>query len=164
MYCTNCGVAVDENAIFCTRCGKRLKNEPAVTAAEQPAPENAAETAPVVAEQVTPPAAEKTAEPVVTVAEQAAAEAAAAKIPAFIPPTPAVDSSASTAAETEQAAPACTSFVPADAQPPVMPFVPEKQAAEKVYFGKGALVFCLVVIGLLAISTGVFAGLYASLL
>lgn len=156
MYCTNCGVAVDENAIFCTRCGKRLKNEPAVTAAEQPAP--------VVTEQVTPPAAEKTAEPVVTVAEQAAADAAAAKIPAFIPPTPAVEPSASTAAEAEQTAPACTSFVPADAQPPVMPFVPEKQAAEKVYFGKGALVFCLVVIGLLAISTGVFAGLYASLL
>lgn len=33
---------------------------------------------------------------------------------------------------------------------------------EKTYFGKGALVFCLVVIGLLAISTGVFAGLYFS--
>lgn len=43
----------------------------------------------------------------------------------------------------------------------------EKQPAasemsEKTYFGKGALVFCLVVIGLLAISTGVFAGLYLS--
>lgn len=43
---------------------------------------------------------------------------------------------------------------------PMMPAVPEKQQPEKVYFGKGALTFCLVVIALLAISTGVFAGLY----
>lgn len=39
-----------------------------------------------------------------------------------------------------------------------------QDAEEKVYFGKGALAFCLVVIGLLAISTGVFAGLYFSLI
>lgn len=34
----------------------------------------------------------------------------------------------------------------------------------KTDFGKGALAFCLVIIGLLAISTGVFAGLYFSLI
>ena len=39
--------------------------------------------------------------------------------------------------------------------------LPEKP---KTFFGTGALVFCLVVIGLLSISTGVFAGLFFSLL
>ena len=51
--------------------------------------------------------------------------------------------------------------------PPVMPEIryneplPEKP---KTFFGTGALVFCLAVIGLLSISTGVFAGLFFSLL
>lgn len=51
--------------------------------------------------------------------------------------------------------------------PPVMPEIryteplPEKP---KTFFGTGALVFCLVIIGLLSISTGMFAGLYFSLL
>ena len=46
--------------------------------------------------------------------------------------------------------------------PRLQPVVPEAPQKEKVYFGKGALAFCLVVIALLAISTGVFAGLYFS--
>ncbi len=45
---------------------------------------------------------------------------------------------------------------------PAIPVVPEPVKKEKTYFGTGALVFCLVVIGLLAISTGIFAGLYFS--
>lgn len=65
--------------------------------------------------------------------------------------------------------------VPEEAQPsisgiyektePVQPVVPPvvNETAGKVDFGKGALAFCLVVIGILAISTGVFAGLYFSL-
>ena len=44
--------------------------------------------------------------------------------------------------------------------PTVMP----DNANAKVDFGKGALAFCLVIIGLLAISTGVFAGLYFSMI
>ncbi len=35
---------------------------------------------------------------------------------------------------------------------------------EKLFFGTGALVFCLVLIAALSISTGVFAGLYFSLI
>lgn len=46
--------------------------------------------------------------------------------------------------------------------PPVVSV--EKHEKVKTDFGKGALAFCLVIIGLLAISTGVFAGLYFSLL
>ena len=49
-------------------------------------------------------------------------------------------------------------------QPQIQPVVPDAPQKEKVYFGKGALAFCLVVIGLLAISTGVFAGLYFSVI
>lgn len=96
------------------------------------------------------------AEPVVTVAEQEASAASA--------------ETTETPAETAQpvnssAVPAEEPVVPPVAPPPVysapvMPFVPEKQEPEKVYFGKGALALCLVVIALLAISTGVFAGLY----
>lgn len=43
------------------------------------------------------------------------------------------------------------------------PVVPQlRQRGEKLYFGKGALIFCLAAIGMLAVSTGVFAGLYFS--
>lgn len=50
--------------------------------------------------------------------------------------------------------------------PPVQPIVPPvaNVQSEKVDFGKGALAFCLVVIGILAITTGVFAGLYFSVI
>ena len=37
-----------------------------------------------------------------------------------------------------------------------------KKGREKEYFGGGALALCLVVIGILAVSTGVFASLYFS--
>lgn len=40
---------------------------------------------------------------------------------------------------------------------------PAAPVKEKEYFGKGALALCLIVIGLLAASTGVFACLYFSL-
>ena len=124
MYCINCGATVDEDSVFCTNCGKRIKAEPVVTVAEEEAQAAAAPvTAAVPAE-----------EPVVSQPE--------------ISPAPAYSASY-TAGWSEQ---------------PVMPVVPEKAEPEKVFFGKGALAFCLVVIGLLAISTGVFAGLYFSLL
>jgi hypothetical protein len=35
---------------------------------------------------------------------------------------------------------------------------------EKVYFGKGALIFCLTMIGLLSVTCGIFAGLYFSVI
>ncbi len=47
--------------------------------------------------------------------------------------------------------------------PPVVPPVGNPHN-EKVDFGKGALAFCLVVIGILAITTGIFAGLYFSVI
>ena len=133
MYCINCGATVDDESIFCTNCGKRIKADPVVTVAEQEA-QTAAE-APV--QPAMPENDSAVSQNVPVQPEQPAAE-----IPA----------------------PACTSYTPVHSQPSVMPYVPEKPQTEKVYFGKGALAFCLVIIGLLAISTGVFAGLYFSLI
>ena len=95
------------------------------------------------------------AEPVVTVAEQEAQSAPAATtetataepVQGYTPPA------------AEPVIPPIP-VVPVYNESPAMPVIPEKQQPEKVYFGKGALAFCLVVIALLAISTGVFAGLY----
>ena len=44
------------------------------------------------------------------------------------------------------------------------PAVSAEPVKEKEYFGKGALALCLVVIGILAASTGIFACLYFSLI
>ncbi len=48
-------------------------------------------------------------------------------------------------------------------QTPIVPPVPMNDMNQKVDFGKGGLAFCLVIIGILAITTGIFAGLYFSL-
>lgn len=90
------------------------------------------------------------AQPPVTMAEQTAAEEA-------VKPEETV-TAAETINETEQ--PVGFNNGIYEKAEPVQPFVPAP--VEKTYFGKGALAFCLVIIGLLAISTGVFAGLYFS--
>lgn len=56
-------------------------------------------------------------------------------------------------AETKSAPPMSGTVLP----PPAAASEPVR---EKTFFGIGALVFCLVIIGALSISTGVFAGLY----
>ena len=63
------------------------------------------------------------------------------------------------AADTHTASPAYTA-----AEMPAVPAKPDKPAKEKEFFGAGAFALCLVVIALLAGSTGVFAGLYFSLI
>ncbi len=108
------------------------------------------------------------ADPVVTVAEQEAQTAMETPVQPAVPENEPVQPEAPAFTPEQPAAeiptPSCASYTPVYNQPPVMPYVPEKPQAEKVFFGKGALAFCLVIIGLLAISTGVFAGLYFSLL
>lgn len=103
------------------------------------------------------------ADPVVTVEEQEAAQTAEA-VTAAEAPVEAVQTEPVQPVNS-YAPPVSEPVIPPIAPPPVygapmMPVIPEKQQPEKVYFGKGALAFCLVVIALLAISTGVFAGLY----
>ena len=51
-----------------------------------------------------------------------------------------------------------------DDRPPFPQPAPVKEKKPKEFFGKGAFVLCLVVIALLAASTGIFAGLYFSLI
>lgn len=94
--------------------------------------------------------------PAVTEAEQAA-EAMTQESISVQEPAPAYE--APHAEQTNVGAYENTTYVP-----PVMPEVNNyMNEPEKTYFGKGALAFCLVIIGLLSISTGIFAGLYFSL-
>lgn len=94
-------------------------------------------------------------EPVVTIEEQEVQ--AAAEIPAEEPASEPVQPVSSYVPPVAEPVPAWNEAV-------IQPVIPEKEQPEKLYFGKGALAFCLVVIGLLAISTGVFAGLYFSVI
>ena len=148
MYCNNCGKIAEEGSVFCTGCGKKLEAAPVVTEAEQAAAENAVNTAMEIKEKAQEIAAEAsgiTEEPAVVQA-QAEASPADSFNRSFSSYTPPANSGIYTKTE------------------PAVPFVPNvnNNAKEKVDFGKGALAFCLVIIGLLAISTGVFAGLYFS--
>lgn len=145
MYCRKCGVRLAEGISFCTNCGERIAPlavtvEEQKLQAEQSAPVSAApentETAQTVekTEISEPDEAAKTAE--------APAQNEIPQIPAYTAP---VDQQAQTTI-----------------LPPVITV--EKREKVKTDFGKGALAFCLVIIGLLAVSTGVFAGLFFSLL
>lgn len=100
MICNNCGKIVEDNAVFCTNCGRKLA-----------APITPTEEINTADNSYTAPTFQNTSDNNGGIYEKQSVAA------------------------------------------------PEQ---EKTYFGKGALVFCLVVIGLLAISTGVFAGLYFS--
>ncbi|MGN0597112.1 MAG: zinc-ribbon domain-containing protein [Ruminiclostridium sp.] len=128
MYCGNCGFPLSDDAIFCTRCGTRLRPSAPVQPVNEP-------IAPV--EQA--PVAEQTAAveqaPVNEQPEPVLKQTNANEQP-FAP-----EQQTMTAEQTEQ------------------PAAPEKQP-EKEFFGKGAFAFCLVVIAILAIACGIFAGLY----
>lgn len=111
MYCNNCGKNVENGSVFCTGCGRRLNEIPAVPQTETNIPTQIPETQAPFTAPVTEP------------------------------------TNSGIYEKTQPLTPEAT-----------------EPLKEKTYFGKGALAFCLVVIGLLAISTGVFAGLYFSLL
>lgn len=143
MFCGNCGFPLADDAIFCTRCGTRLRAAaPAQPFNEVKVPVGEAKPT----EQETPVVQETPFEQSAPV-EQAPAEQPAEEVSAE-QPTPA-----------EQAAPTSSSEQPAEITPE-QPAVPEKKPAEKEFFGKGAFIFCLVIIALLSIACGIFAGLY----
>lgn len=155
MFCGNCGFPLADDAIFCTRCGTRLRaaapaqpfNEVKAPAEEaKPTEQETPFKQETPFEQVTP-AEQKTPFEQPSPVEQAPAEQPAKEAPAE-QPTPA-----------EQAAPTSSSEQPAEIAPE-QPAVPEKKPAEKEFFGKGAFIFCLVIIALLSIACGIFAGLY----
>lgn len=141
MFCKNCGKNAEENALFCTGCGARLcgPDKAVIAAAVTEVIEKPVQ--PVEIQQPQP--------------EQQPQQAQQPQTEQQVLPEEKV--------QPKQQAQTFAGTNP----PPVMPEIryteplPEKP---KTFFGTGALVFCLVIIGLLSISTGMFAGLYFSLL
>lgn len=167
IFCKNCGARLEDSVTFCTQCGVRVTKPasvPAETALSEAtlAPETSAvpETGAVPETSVAPEtgavpgteavpgtgaAAEE--EPRVSTENRVPEESRVSEEPRF----PAREFT-----ETHSAPPMSGTFLP----PPTAGA--EKPAKEKTFFGIGALIFCLIVIGALSIATGVFAGLYFS--
>lgn len=139
MFCKNCGAQLEDSVTFCTQCGVRLsKPAPAPVPEVPPMPEVPPAPEPVPVTEAAPIAEEipvPEAEPV--------SEAASVPVREFV--------------ESHSAPPMSETVLP-----PPIGFAAGKPVKEKTYFGVGALVFCLIVIGALSIATGVFAGLYFS--
>lgn len=187
MYCRKCGARIADGTSFCTSCGERVAPL-AVTQdfRTQPSAQSAPNTAGVQVSQPVRNADEKKApeaaefagttngtninEPTVM---NGTTEAAKMSGTSETPETSAAAKAAGPVEPAEAAkpigvppAPVYTAPVGQKAESTILPpviAVPEKEKT-KTDFGKGALAFCLVIIGLLAVSTGVFAGLYFSLL
>lgn len=139
IFCKNCGAQLEDSVTFCTQCGVRLSKPAPV-----PAPEAAPVSEPAFTTEAAPIAeASPVSEPVSAAEEIPVPEAEPASVREFV--------------ETHSAPPMSETVLP----PPVG-FAAEKPVKEKTFFGVGALVFCLVIIGALSIATGVFAGLYFS--
>lgn len=135
MYCRKCGTQIAGGMSFCTNCGERVAPL-AVTIEEQTA--QTPVILPEVPKEQPVPEIQPSEKETPTPNQQTAPEQ---NIPTF-PVQPNIEES---------------TILP--------PIIPANNAEKtKTDFGKGALAFCLVIIGLLAISTGVFAGLYFSLL
>lgn len=142
MYCRKCGARIADGTSFCTSCGERVA--PLAVTIEEQKPQT---------EQPSPmPEMSETAQ---VVEKTEAAETMEAP----------VQKENENPSEPPKSF-AYTAPIGQQAQSTILPPVVGVENPEKVKtdFGKGALAFCLVIIGLLAISTGVFAGLYFSLL
>lgn len=133
MFCKNCGAQLEDSVTFCTQCGVRLSKP-----APAPVPE-----APPMPEEAPAPETVSAAEEIPVSEAEPVSEAASAPVREFV--------------ESHSAPPMSETVLP----PPVG-FAAGKPVKEKTFFGVGALVFCLIVIGALSIATGVFAGLYFS--
>lgn len=148
MFCKNCGAQLEDSVTFCTQCGVRL-SKPAPAPEAVPMPEAPPVSEPVLVTEAAPIAEEAPAPETVSAAEipvpeaEPVSEAASAPVREFV--------------ESHSAPPMSETVLP----PPVG-FAAGKPVKEKTFFGVGALVFCLIIIGVLSIATGVFAGLYFS--
>lgn len=134
IFCKNCGAQLEDSVTFCTQCGIRLTKPAVPTAVSEPKP-------------VSEP--EKISDP--------EAEAVSAPEEGSVPETK--PSFAGDFVESHSAPPMSETVLP----PPVG-FAAGDPVKEKTFFGVGALVFCLVIIGALSVATGVFAGLYFSVI
>ena len=192
MICKNCGNTTDDSVLFCPYCGKKIeeiidfeKKSAAVndvfstsgpSAAPAPAfsdePRQDITAAPTVpqAAPVSPAPPTNAAPPVTPVpAFSRAPGQDAAPVPP-VTPVPAFDSAQTQNVRSAAAIPGAASMQsapPLKPAAPVQPLPPQAKPArgkKKEFFGAGAFALCLVIIGLLSASTGVFAYLYFSLL
>lgn len=168
MFCSNCGNQVIEGSQFCPKCGNKIntelvadeKKEEEITEVE----ENVWEVTNVIPENIAP-------DNIPPVTAEADESSAAVQPKPEQPPKP-VDyiPQAPVPHPTEyirEPKPVEPSSVPEiraphpTVQKMVPPTVPQpKQSAEKQFFGMGAFIFCVVIIILLSVVSGVFAGLY----
>lgn len=157
MYCRKCGARIAEGTSFCTACGERVAP---LTVSQQGAFNAAAVPGDPVVQASQPVQNTVTGETADTAGAAGMAGAETTNV------TNAAEAESRGPAEAARPMPAYTAPPVHQAQTPILPpviAVPEKEKV-KTDFGKGALAFCLVIIGILAVSTGVFAGLYFSLL
>lgn len=137
MFCNNCKNELEPNSAFCSYCGAKVS-----------APE--ALEAPVTPEIQTPVVPE--------IKDDVATEIKAPVQEALTAPE--------VQAPVREAMPLPVPPVNIAPPPPPIPYKEKKAKPEKekTYFGKGALIACLVVIGILSCSTTVFATLFFTLL
>lgn len=166
MFCKNCGARLDDSTVFCTQCGIRLVKSP-VPPAQGGSGESAEDVKAPIAEEISASAAEavtEAAEPSENIPVMGTIPTSGVGGDPNAPRGAEAPANAETApnagtiprAQTPSGAgafPNTANYGLPPAPPPVK---------EKTFFGVGALVFCLIIIGVLSIATGVFAGLYFS--
>lgn len=137
MLCNNCKNELEPNSAFCSFCGAKVN---APEAAEAPVTPEIQASAP---ETVEPPVA-----------------------PEIQPPTQGAPVIPQPQAPVREAMPLPVPPVNIAPPPPPVPYKEKKAKPEKepTFFGKGALIACLIVIGILSCSTTVFATLFFTLL
>lgn len=193
MICRNCGNTTDDGILFCPYCGKKIEEiidlekksaavndvfaaqqtsgsdaeltGAAVSAFTDKSDMNAAPVNPVPASTTVPPS-----QPVSPVTPVPAFDRAPGQNPFPVPPVTPVPAFSGTPAS--ELRPTHNAAVP-PVQPlkpaaPVQPLTQTQQTKsasgkKKEFFGAGAFALCLVIIGLLSASTGIFAYLYFSL-
>lgn len=188
MICRNCGNTTDDGILFCPYCGKKIEEiidlekktaavndvfassettDPQVVPPVAPAPAYTEEPRP----NVPPVAPAPRPAPTGTVMPPPAFGRAPVQNAEPVPPVtpvPAFNSEPVSDLRPTHAAPVppVQPLKPAAPVPPLSQIQPAKPASgkKKEFFGTGAFVLCLVIIGLLSASTGIFAYLYFSLL
>lgn len=151
IFCKNCGAQLEDSVTFCTQCGVRLtKPAPSPAPEAVPASESSPAPEPVLTTEAAPIAEAVPISETVSVSETIPAAAE-------IPVPEAEPAPVRQFVESHSAPPTSETVLP-----PPIGFAAEKPVKEKTFFGVGALVFCLIIIGALSIATGVFAGLYFS--
>ena len=178
MICRNCGNTTDDGILFCPYCGKKIeeiidleKKSAAVNdvfAAQQTSGSDAELTGAAVSAFTDKSGVN--AAPVSPVTPVPAFDRAPGQNPFPVPPVTPVPAFSGTPAS--ELRPTHNAAVP-PVQPlkpaaPVQPLTQTQQTKsasgkKKEFFGAGAFALCLVIIGLLSASTGIFAYLYFSL-